>query len=168
MMPVAATNAEARVIARDLLVQMGFPKKNGYMGLAKLIYRHWRCAGPINGKAHARAIVRKFASERAAPVAVQLFERTKAAGKLDEQRCGFYSSSEWKAIRYKALAVAGGRCACCGATSATGAVLHVDHIKPRSKFPELALDIANLQVLCRSCNEGKSNIDQTDWRVRAA
>ena len=61
-MPVAATNAEARVIARDLLVQMGFPKKNGYMGLAKLIYRHWRCAGPINGKAHARAIVRKFAS----------------------------------------------------------------------------------------------------------
>lgn len=31
----------------------------------------------------------------------------------------------------------------------------VDHYKPRSKFPELALDINNLRVACRSCNSSK-------------
>ena len=167
-MPVAATNGEARVIARDLLVQMGFPKKHGYSGLARLIYQYWGCTGRVRDRAHAKAIVRKFATERASAEAVKLFDRTKSAGKLDEQRRSFYRSREWKAIRYQALAAAGGRCACCGTTASSGAVLHVDHIKPRSKFPELALDITNLQVLCASCNQGKSNVDQTDWRVRAA
>ncbi|MFC6439812.1 HNH endonuclease [Bowmanella sp. JS7-9] len=34
-------------------------------------------------------------------------------------------------------------------------MLHVDHVKPRAKFPELALDINNLQILCETCNLGK-------------
>lgn len=41
-----------------------------------------------------------------------------------------------------------------------------DHIKPRSKFPELELDPENVQVLCNSCNMGKSNDDYTDFRPR--
>ena len=49
----------------------------------------------------------------------------------------------------------------CGSTER----IHVDHIKPRSKYPELELDINNLQVLCEDCNIGKSNIDETDWRT---
>lgn len=76
----------------------------------------------------------------------------------------FYLSREWRAVRYKALCQSSGRCQCCGASPATGTVLHVDHIKPRSKFPALELDIENLQVLCVDCNMGKSNKDQTDWR----
>jgi len=40
----------------------------------------------------------------------------------------------------------------------------VDHIKPRSKFPELELVFDNCQVLCNSCNMGKSNNDYTDFR----
>src|SRR5262249_39926358 len=39
-----------------------------------------------------------------------------------------------------------------------------DHIKPRSKFPELELELGNLQVLCADCNLGKRAWDQTDWR----
>jgi 5-methylcytosine-specific restriction endonuclease McrA len=42
----------------------------------------------------------------------------------------------------------------------------VDHIKPRSRFPELALDPENVQVLCDSCNRGKSCDDYTDFRPK--
>ena len=58
------------------------------------------------------------------------------------------------------------RCMCCGKSPIfKGVVINVDHIKPRKLFPELALDINNLQVLCNECNHGKGNWDETDWRV---
>jgi hypothetical protein len=77
----------------------------------------------------------------------------------------FYSSPSWIALRYQILKKHGGRCHCCGATAASsGKSMHVDHIKPRSIYPDLALEPSNLQVLCYDCNIGKSNIDETDWR----
>lgn len=78
----------------------------------------------------------------------------------------FYQSSEWRDIRYKALVQHGNRCCCCGASPRTGAVIHVDHIKPRSIYPEYALTLDNLQVLCEQCNVSKSNTDETDWRQK--
>jgi len=45
------------------------------------------------------------------------------------------------------------------------AILHVDHIKPRSKYPDLALELKNLQVLCEDCNIGKGTWDESDWRA---
>jgi 5-methylcytosine-specific restriction endonuclease McrA len=42
--------------------------------------------------------------------------------------------------------------------------LHVDHILPRSIYPEFALDIQNLQILCEDCNLAKSNTSAMDWR----
>lgn len=63
-----------------------------------------------------------------------------------------------------ALKKYGPRCQCCGATPDSGAVMNVDHIKPRNLFPELALDVNNLQILCAECNHGKGNWDMTDWR----
>lgn len=41
---------------------------------------------------------------------------------------------------------------------------HSDHVLPRSKYPERALDITNIQILCQECNLAKSNLDMTDWR----
>lgn len=76
---------------------------------------------------------------------------------------GFYESREWRELRYKALVKHGRTCQACGSHKPP---MHVDHIKPRSKFPSLALDINNLQVLCVDCNLGKSNKDETDWRPR--
>lgn len=76
----------------------------------------------------------------------------------------FLKSSQWRALRMHAFKKYGTRCACCGASPATGAVMNVDHIKPRKYYPELALDIDNLQVLCGQCNQGKGNWDMTDWR----
>lgn len=79
-------------------------------------------------------------------------------------RDSFYDSREWLAVRYEALKASAGRCSCCGARASEHNPLHVDHIKPRSKHPELALVLSNLQVLCKQCNLGKSNTDATDWR----
>lgn len=76
----------------------------------------------------------------------------------------FLLSREWAAVRMVAIERDGGRCACCGRTSADGVVMNVDHIKPRVRYPELALTPSNLQVLCAQCNEGKGNRYETDWR----
>jgi 5-methylcytosine-specific restriction endonuclease McrA len=76
----------------------------------------------------------------------------------------FFQSDEWRRVRYEALKNTMGCCQCCGARGQKGKPLHVDHIKPRSKFPALALVLDNLQVLCEDCNVGKGAWDQTDWR----
>lgn len=76
----------------------------------------------------------------------------------------FYKSDEWRSLRYAALREAGGKCQCCGQRPTKDNPLHVDHIKPRSKWPWLSLDPDNLQVLCADCNLGKSNTDCIDWR----
>lgn len=77
----------------------------------------------------------------------------------------FYKSKAWNRLRYAALEKHylewGHRCLCC---KRKYVALHVDHIKPRSKYPELALDINNLQVLCAECNKGKGNWSETDFR----
>jgi len=76
---------------------------------------------------------------------------------------GFYRSAEWLSVRYIVIRAGRGCCEACGADSST-TQLHVDHIKPKSRFPELALNPENLQLLCRECNFGKSNTDCIDWR----
>lgn len=79
----------------------------------------------------------------------------------------FLSSYEWRKVRMQVLSKYGTRCQCCGATPEDGVRMHVDHIRPRKVFPELALDLNNLQVLCEACNHGKGNWDMTDWRGNA-
>ena len=76
----------------------------------------------------------------------------------------FYASREWKQLRYRVLIKYGRKCMCCGSTDGA---MHVDHIKPRSKYPHLALVFGNLQVLCEDCNMGKGAWDSTDFRPDA-
>lgn len=94
-------------------------------------------------------------TERRSPVKVSGVDVTTTA---------FLDTFEWRKLRMEALKKYGPKCMCCGATPATGAVMNVDHVKPRKLFPALALDINNLQILCHECNHGKGNWDQTDWR----
>lgn len=80
----------------------------------------------------------------------------------------FLQSYEWRRLRMEVIKARGARCECCGASPKDGIRIHVDHIKPRRRYPELALTRANLQVLCEVCNHGKGSWDETDWRaVRA-
>lgn len=76
----------------------------------------------------------------------------------------FFKTKKWRQVRYLALRNSNGRCACCGASSGDGVVLHVDHIQPRWSRPDLSLKLDNLQVLCADCNLGKGAWDDTDWR----
>ena len=69
----------------------------------------------------------------------------------------FYQTFEWRQLRWKVLLESDKCCAMCGRSKAHGIILHVDHIKPRSKHPALELIQSNLQVLCEDCNIGKSN-----------
>ena len=89
--------------------------------------------------------------------------KVKLSGKRKQSSKEFYKSDAWRDLRYRALKLHGRQCQCCGAKPPK-VVLHVDHIKPRSRFPELELDINNLQVLCEDCNLGKSNKDCIDYR----
>ena len=73
----------------------------------------------------------------------------------------FYLSKAWRVLRMKAIKKYGRVCMCCGASDQP---IHVDHIKPRFKHPELELELSNLQILCEDCNMGKGGWDETDWR----
>jgi hypothetical protein len=83
---------------------------------------------------------------------------------VDVSSNDFLQTYEWRRVRMEAIKKYGPVCMCCGATKDTGAVINVDHIKPRKLFPGLALSLDNLQILCHECNHGKGNWDMTDWR----
>ena len=73
----------------------------------------------------------------------------------------FYSSSEWIHIREEYLRTQPKKsgyyqCFYCKEYILNDDVT-VDHIKPRSKYPELGLDIKNLEVACRPCNSSKGD-----------
>lgn len=83
--------------------------------------------------------------------------------KQDHDR--FTLSREWRELRYRFIKNNEAKCMACGRSPQHhGIAIHVDHIKPRSKYKHLSLDYNNLQILCECCNIGKSNKDETDWR----
>jgi 5-methylcytosine-specific restriction endonuclease McrA len=75
----------------------------------------------------------------------------KKARRSDARR-QFLKSPEWRALRATVLAEMGSVCVKCGSTEQ----VQVDHIFPRSKFPELALERTNLRPLCWPCNKSKN------------
>lgn len=125
------------------------------------------CRGPRGDRRalHAERLsaVKIQARRRPGQAALPLGD-TPAAKTARPPQGDFYLTDAWRAARYEALRLHGGACQCCGARPTPGHPLHVDHIKPRSRFPDLALVVANLQVLCEDCNLGKGARDQTDWR----
>lgn len=87
--------------------------------------------------------------------------------KVDVTSKEFLDTYDWKSLRVRALQKYGRRCMCCGASPDFNnrVVLNVDHIKPRKHYPELALSLNNLQILCSDCNHGKGNWNETDFRA---
>ena len=151
----------ARLTAIGELRRRGYKVSNaaGYMGLARLFST--AVGVPLRGavsKRNARQVLVDLTKSLSGSLEKTSFNR------FVREPHPFYDSRDWQELRYKALKKYGRKCSCCGKTQADGAVLHVDHIKPRSKYPELALDINNLQILCEDCNLGKGAWDDTDFR----
>lgn len=67
----------------------------------------------------------------------------------------FYASAEWRSIRNTVISEEGPHCYLCNQAIVDPNEIAVDHVKPRSSYPELALIRENLRVACRSCNSNK-------------
>lgn len=72
----------------------------------------------------------------------------------------FYETKRWKYLRARAIRIYGKKCRKCALETQ---FVHVDHIKPRSLYPELQWNFNNLQVLCKRCNLEKSNLHDTNY-----
>lgn len=78
---------------------------------------------------------------------------------------GFYRSPEWRQTRSMFWRIADyvtnykPACMYCGniCDPASREHSHVDHLKPRSKYPELALNLDNLGPACSHCNPAKGD-----------
>lgn len=101
----------------------------------------------------------------AVPVESKIFEiRKQIASRLYDQELqrraetrSFYSSTEWRTLRnYYLNSIPGNfyHCTYCKKELKKGEI-QIDHIKPRSKFPELRLALSNLTTSCQRCNARK-------------
>lgn len=135
------------VVASDEAIRLSIAFARGrIMGMQSAEHKAFVKIQLANGT---EARQRQYATERAAN-----------GGERD-----FFTSTRWKRLRFEVLSESNGRCVLCGRSYREhGVAMEVDHIKPRSRFPRLSLDKANLQVLCEDCNRGKGNRDTTDWR----
>ncbi len=74
----------------------------------------------------------------------------------------FQSSRLWQELRKKVLDFYGKTCMKC---KRHDRVMQVDHIRPKSLYPEFKLDFRNMQVLCLECNKEKGQPTE-DYRSR--
>jgi 5-methylcytosine-specific restriction endonuclease McrA len=113
----------------------------------------------------AAAILKRKAQKQALHIKLSAMSNNELAVALRTQNDGFLASSAWKELRLLAIQRYGLVCLCCGRDNSRRFPINIDHIKPRKFFPELALDIDNLQPLCGPCNKRKSN-QTIDYRKR--
>jgi hypothetical protein len=71
-----------------------------------------------------------------------------------------FHSEAWQALRKSTLERMDARCAHCGRKSS--AMLVVEHIRSRAEAPELALDPANVQIICHACRQSRSAATGSD------
>jgi len=92
------------------------------------------------------------------------FVRTVRVNDIDVITNDFLSTPEWRDLRLLAIQKYGSTCLSCGREGTKRFPINIDHVKPRKYFPELALDINNLQPLCGKCNKRKGN-KTIDYRI---
>ncbi len=81
---------------------------------------------------------------------------------LSDNKSSFYHSEAWQELRKQVFQKYPSICGRCGNKNH----LEVDHVKPRSKYLDLELELGNLQILCRDCNLLKGTQDSPEWDFR--
>lgn len=164
--PTTITYCEAKVFGIKYPLQRGWLAAYGHLEITADMAEQLKIAMFERGE-RAKSHKTRTWSKNAANVLKTASSQAKWTPKpTDPTQDAFLQSYEWRRIRMQAIKQYGQRCSCCGATAKDDVRLHVDHIKPRKLFPNLALDINNLQILCAECNHGKGNWDMTDWREK--
>ncbi|RST59698.1 HNH endonuclease [Siminovitchia terrae] len=72
----------------------------------------------------------------------------------------FYSTKEWKSLRYQAFLRDGFCCVQCGREAEVG-----DHIIPTKVRWDLRLDIDNVQSMCFECHNKKTAEDEQKYGI---
>jgi 5-methylcytosine-specific restriction endonuclease McrA len=151
--------------AKDFLLSKGVihNKNVSKIAVANALLRYFGEQYNVGNKKMANQIIIRFADKCGLPTTNIPKKSYKTRY---EARKTFYESEEWRALRYEAIKFYGRKCMVCGAVPhpENQVRIHVDHIKPISKYPELKLSFDNLQILCEDCNLGKSNKDCIDYR----
>lgn len=142
-------NCRKKAIRRQLVA---FLKKHGYLKttsyktaeLVRMFADYNKLAMPVDW--------RKWVND--------VFE----SGEYEDFRlhCDNRKIENWNKLRKIVLDTFGRVCMKCKSTKD----ITVDHIKPFSTYPELANNLDNMQVLCRSCNSSKSNKKIVDYRFK--
>lgn len=158
-------NQKHLVFARSRL-SLGPARKQDVFNVIADLWGETRPTNKRDGYALVTRFFTKYKERKPQAIAPQNASVAKPQRTLiDVNSDAFLLSYEWRRLRMQVIKERGARCECCGACPKDGIVIHVDHIKPRRKYPELALTKANLQVLCEVCNHGKGSWDETDWRA---
>lgn len=151
------TIASPYVMAEFLAAKKGWSTRGSKRKLLTKVLRQ------LTGYVPPQRVIRRIPQAAAKPVVlVEVIGTPTVAHKK-----AFYESWGWTTLRMQILKRFGRTCMCCGAKPGNGIIMHVDHIKPLSKYWELRLDPDNLQVLCNTCNKGKGAWDETDYRPPA-
>lgn len=167
--PVASRRSELRVMKRkNKIKRQARSILINWLGVKLGIGVHWMsnhiALEHFNSRSSQNAANLLEAARIIRPgFATSVLPRSSVPAKQDKISA-FYRSAEWKRARYDVLVANDGRCELCGAGKSDGVKLNVDHIKPLRLHWDRRLDPSNLQVLCGSCNQGKGNRDDTDWR----
>lgn len=161
-------NAAVRAAGLEATVERNVPNEKLFAAL----YELWIALGrqPAYSEVqspscpfHATTFERRFGSWRNALEAFvsyanseDLPSSTANGSSVPTPRKGTSRSPDMK-LRFKVLQRDHFRCCACGASPSVtiGVLLQVDHITPWSKGGETVME--NLQTLCESCNQGKTN-----------
>lgn len=82
------------------------------------------------------------------------YARDRASGAIAKSR---WSHTEIRdSLRFETY----GKCAYCESEVDSVAWPHVEHLRPKSKFPDLVLDWKNLTLACPRCNQNKGSYDE--------
>jgi hypothetical protein len=135
----------------------------GHSSLILIVFFAWAIGGTFVTWKVIDHFLAKPRKERAERIAARFTELAKERKKTIEEALRFYSSPEWILLRKQVIEKDGRICFHCGKRIKDDFDLTVDHELPRSKYPDLALNIENLRVFCRACNSKKGARDWSSY-----